>query len=290
MNSFRKCTILLVCIIIPIIGNCQKTIKRTKTPSKKESTSTKKNNSSKKNKISNVGKSLGNSNSQVPKYKKHDLINHLLSNMIYIEGGSFLMGSDDENALDWEKPIHSDTVSSYKIGKYEVTQQEWISIMDTNPSYYIGKNLPVHGASLDDCLEFIRRLNSLSGLQFRLPTEAEWEYAAKGGNNGKGFEFSGSNNIEEVAWYADNCDEIIHAVGMKKPNEIGIFDMSGNVWEWTSDRISNAYNYKRNDLYYVLRGGSWIQQQNDCRVTNRSCSSPQNTGFSYGFRLALDEQ
>ncbi len=151
-----------------------------------------------------------------------------------------------------EKPAHSVTLGDYYIGKFEVTQELWEAVMGSNPSYFKGSNLPVEQVSWDDCQTFIRKLNSLTGKNFRLPTEAEWEYTARGGNRSKGYKYSGSNNISDVAWYWENSGDRVlsgewdydkiknnncrtHPVGMKSPNELGIYDMSGNVYEWCQD-------------------------------------------------------
>ena len=201
--------------------------------------------------------------------------------MIFVEGGTFQMSSN-----------YRVTLSDFYIGKYEVTQKEWVEIMGINPSRFIGENLPVESVSWNDVQEFIQNLNKKKRGNYRLPTEAEWEYAARGGKKSNGYEYSGSHNVDEVAWYNGNSRNRTHAVGTKKPNELGIYDMSGNVWEWCQD-WSGAYpstpltNPKGpssgNNL--VLRGGSWIYYDSYCRVANRDYGSPDGRSDGGGFRL-----
>ena len=178
------------------------------------------------------------------------------------------------------------------MGKYEVTQGLWKAVMGNNRSYFkSGDNYPVENVSWDDCQEFISKLNSLTGKNFRLPTEAEWEYAARGG---QGFKYSGSNNLDEVAWYIDNSGSKTHAVGLKKPNAMGLYDMNGNVWEWCSDWYGNySGDAVSNPLgansgsYRVLRGGSWLGNGFNCRVSNRFNNSPSFRYIYLGLRLCL---
>lgn len=224
-------------------------------------------------------------------------------NMVKVKGSTFKMGSNDSEASDDEKPVHSVTLSDYYIGETEVTQELWRVVMGTNPSYFSGSNKPVENVSWDDCQKFINKLNDLTGLEFRLPTEAEWEYAARGGNKSKGYKYAGSNTISEVAWYNDNaCDGVgknspaygTHPVGTKSPNELGIYDMSGNVYEWCSDwyaiytSVSQTNPTGPSTGYgRVRRGGSWRNDAQDCRVSGRYDSNPDYRFSNCGFRLAL---
>lgn len=216
--------------------------------------------------------------------------------MVFVEGGTFDMGATSEQGSDAssnEEPVHQVTLSSYHIGKYEVTQDLWEAVMGSNPSNFTGARRPVDDVSWDDCQEFIRKLNSLTGQNFRLPTEAEWEFAARGGNS-SGYKYSGSRAIDDVAWYDDNSGYTTHNVGTKSPNELGIYDMSGNVWEWCSDwygeYISSAQtNPKGPDSgsLRVLRGGSWGSLAGYCRVSFRFDLSPDYRYGTLGLRLCL---
>ena len=217
--------------------------------------------------------------------------------MVWVSGGTFTMGATSEqgsDAWDNEKPAHSVTLSGYYIGKYEVTQKLWKAVMGSNPSYFKGDNLPVEQVSWNDVQEFIRKLNQLTGKSYRLPTEAEWEYAARGGSNSRGYKYSGSDNIGSVVWYWDNSNKTTHPVGSKSPNELGIYDMSGNVYEWCSDWYgSYSSSSQRNPKgpasgsNRVNRGGGWSYDARYCRVSSRSGHSPGGGNFSLGFRLVL---
>jgi formylglycine-generating enzyme required for sulfatase activity len=219
--------------------------------------------------------------------------------MVSVEGGTFWMGCSSEqqgSCSGDESPLHSVTVSNFRIAKYEVTQALWKSIMGNNPSNFIGDNLPVENVSWDEAQEFISRLNAATGKQYRLPTEAEWEYAARGGNQSKGYKYSGSDSIEQVAWFESNSGSNTHPVGTKQPNELGIYDMSGNVWEWCYDWFGTYPASAQRDpmgassgSYRVFRGGSWYCSAAGCRVAIRSYISPGNRYYFLGFRLVLSE-
>ena len=234
-----------------------------------------------------------------PKFQNQTItVDGVSFKMIAVEGGTFLMGSpeSDTEANDNEKPQHEVTLSNYYIGETEVTQELWEAVMGSNPSYFVGANLPVEKVSWNDCQEFIGKLNAQTGKTFRLPTEAEWEYAARGGKKSKGYTYSGSNTIDDVAWYVDNSGATTHEVGKKRANELGIYDMSGNVWEWCQDWYGKTYyeNSPSTDPLgpdsgsnRVGRGGSWWSFAGYCRVANRSWGSPGNRDGLLGFRLAL---
>ena len=224
-------------------------------------------------------------------------VNGVSFEMVYVEGGSFDMGATSERGSDAyndEKPVHRVTLSGYYIGKCEVTQELWEAVMGSNPSNFRGAQNPVESVSWNDCQNFIKKLNSLTGRTFRLPTEAEWEYAARGGNQSSHYKYSGSGNIDDVAWYYDNSGSSTHAVGTRTANELGIYDMSGNVWEWCSDWYgfysAGAQTNPQgpsSDSCRVLRGGSWGNDARGCRVSNRNLSGPGNSNGHSGLRLVL---
>ena len=226
-------------------------------------------------------------------------INKLLNNMVYVSGGTFTMGATSEQGNEAEKdekPTHNVTLSSYYICKYEVTQALWQAVMGSNPSYFKGDNLPVEQVSWNDCQAFINRLNSYTGRNFRLPTEAEWEFAARGGNYSRRYKYSGSNYIGDVAWYYDNSGGRTHPVGTKQANELGLYDMSGNVWEWCSDWYGAYKSYSQTDptgpysgSRRVARGGSWYYSARYCRSSNRGNDTPDYSYNGLGLRLVLSQ-
>ena len=219
--------------------------------------------------------------------------------MIDVEGGTFTMGftgetpdSDDENAL----PAHQVTLSSYSIGETEVTQALWVAVMGSNPSSHTGDiSRPVEKVSWNDCQEFITKLNQITGMTFRLPTEAEWEFAARGGNMSHGYTYAGSNTLNDVAWNSNNNSaNTTQPVGQKSPNELGLYDMSGNVWEWCNDYYgvysANAQTNPTGPTSgsdRVARGGSFFNSEGGQRVWFRNRGSEDATGDGLGFRLAL---
>ena len=227
-----------------------------------------------------------------------DILDEIMRNMVYVEGGTFIMGAtaEQKNTEKREEPAHSVTLSSFYIGKYEVTQSLWKAVMGSNPSHFEGDNLPVENVSWNDCQTFLRKLNAMTGKNFRLPTEAEWEFSARGGNLSRGYQYSGSKKIDDVAWYRNNSGSKTHNVGTKAPNELGIYDMSGNVWEWCQDwKGSYSSSAQTNPKgpssgsYRVIRCGGWGSSARFCRVANRSSSSPDDWDCYLGLRLALSQ-
>ena len=224
-------------------------------------------------------------------------VNGVSFEMVYVEGGTFDMGATTEQGSDAdsdEYPVHSVTLSGYYIGMYEVTQELWEAVMGSNPSWFKGAQNPVERVSWNDCQNFIKKLNSLTGRTFRLPTEAEWEYAARGGNQSRHYKYSGSGNIGNVAWYYDNSGSSTHAVGTKSPNELGIYDMSGNVYEWCSDWYGGYSAGAQTNPQgpsagsgRVLRGGSWGSLAGNCRVLFRFYYDPGDSRDFHGLRLVL---
>lgn len=223
--------------------------------------------------------------------------------MIDVEAGTFYMGAQkatsdgqnyDASAYQIESPVHEVSVNAYSIGKFEVTQAQWMAAMGRNPSTNQGENLPVESVTWDEIQEFITLLNEESGLNYRLPTEAEWEFAAKGGNKSDGFKYSGNSVLGACGWYYSNSEANTHEVGCKEANELGIYDMSGNVREWCNDwfayysssGIENPQGPSSGSVK-VNRGGSWTTPGVNCRNTYRHTDSPSDSAQDLGFRLAL---
>jgi formylglycine-generating enzyme len=217
---------------------------------------------------------------------------------VQVPGGSFEMGDTFGDGGESEKPVHEVRLDSFSIGKYPVTQGQWQMVMDNNPSHFkSGESLPVESVSWNDVQGFIAKLNTLTGKNYRLPTEAEWEYAARSG--GKKEKWAGTcdeRELEEYAWYDANSGGTTHTVGLKKPNGLGIYDMSGNVWEWCSDWYDEGY-YRHSALANppgassgsnrVIRGGSWYNNPRNVRAANRIRNTPDNAFNNLGFRLVL---
>ena len=225
--------------------------------------------------------------------------------MVPVEGGTLAMGATAEQGSDAssrEKPVHQVTLSSFSIGQTEVTQELWVAVMGSNPSYFGGSQLPVEQVSWQDCQAFISRLNELTNENFRLPTEAEWEFAARGGNDSQGYKYSGSNDLSSVAWYSYNDSWELrgtgyygtHEVATRNPNELMLYDMSGNVHEWCQDWYG-AYDAGEQvnpvgpagGTTRVYRGGSWYFDEWFCRVSFRNSVSPSYTSYGIGLRLAM---
>jgi formylglycine-generating enzyme required for sulfatase activity len=211
-----------------------------------------------------------------------------------VHGGCFPMGDSSGDAD--EQPVHQICLDDFLIGKYEVTQGQWLQIMGTRPSFFssCGDTCPVESISWDEVQTFITRLNTLNGRTYRLPTEAEWEYACRSG--GKSERYCGGDAIDGVGWYDKNSSSKPHPVGEKSPNGLGIHDMSGNVWEWVNDRFSKEY-YGSTPSHNpagppqgtkrAIRGGSWYNDPRNVRATIRSCDEPDHRSINLGFRLAV---
>ena len=231
--------------------------------------------------------------------------------MVAVEGGTFTMGATSEqgsDAEDDEKPTHQVTLSSYYIGQTEVTQALWTAVMGTtvsqqrdkdDPSYPLsgeGDNFPMYFISWEECQTFVSKLSELTGQKFRLPTEAEWEYACRGGNKSRGYKYSGSNDIDDVAWYWCINVETSSPVATMSPNELGIYDMTGNVCEWCQDWYGSYSSSPQTNptgatsgSYRVYRGGSWGCPAGGCRSSIRIYKTPDYRYDDVGLRLALSE-
>ena len=230
---------------------------------------------------------------------KDPTLDDIIGDMTLVRGGTFTMGctSEQENACtNNEKPAHQVTLSDYYIGRYEVTQFLWKSIMglNYNPSHNQDNNLPVENVSWDDIQTFLEWLNNRTGKEYRLPTEAEWEYAARGGNQSRRYIYSGSNTLDEVGWYDDNSDLKTQPVGMKPSNELGLYDMSGNVDEWVNDLFGSYTDGSLNNptgpesgLSHVVRGGSSLRNEEGARVSSRGGWITSSSNNYLGFRLAI---
>ncbi|MDI6402490.1 SUMF1/EgtB/PvdO family nonheme iron enzyme [Balneolaceae bacterium ANBcel3] len=224
-------------------------------------------------------------------YEKEPDQSHLYGEMVFVQGGRFHRGNE---AIRNAMPVHEVELDDFYIGKYPVTQAQWKAVMGTNPCHFYGDDRPVEKVNWEDAQQFIRKLSILTGKSFRLPTEAEWEYAARGGQMSQGYIYSGSDNLDDVGWFEDNSGAETHPVGQKKPNELGIYDMSGNVYEWCNDWYHSEY-YKKSSPrnpqgpskgdFRLFRGGSWRIGSDYCRCAYRASSFP-GYWFSYvGFRL-----
>lgn len=237
----------------------------------------------------------------VPQEEKKDLeftVHNVPFKMIYVEGGTFQMGAPDNvsDADSDERPLHPVTLNDFHIGETQVTQALWKAVMGTAPFYFKGDDLPAENVSWDDCQEFIKKLNQETGRTFRLPTEAEWEYAAYGGKKREEYKYAGSDDIDSVAWHKGNSDGMTHPVAKKQANELGLYDMSGNVLECCQDIYDSDYYKKSPDcnpcnsssgLDRVLRGGSWDTYDNSCRFYNRFSDRPNHRSIIIGLRLVL---
>ena len=228
------------------------------------------------------------------------ITDRIWSNMVEVKGGVFRMGATPDqggDAFDSERPVNSVKLDTFRICRFQVTQGEWQILMGDNPSHFRGDlSLPVETVSWDDAEFFLAHLNSLTKGRYRFPTEAEWEYAARGGLLSQKYKYSGSNNSDEVAWTSANSEDRPHPVGKLKPNELGLYDMSGNVWEWCRDRYEG---YMEKSLINpqgpasgrirVLRGGGWNNDSDYARVSSRLINLPDSRINYQGFRLAFQD-
>lgn len=218
------------------------------------------------------------------------------TDMVFVEGGQFTMGSNDKDADPDERELKQISVSDFFISRYEVTQSEWDEIMPENLSVFPGKDHPVECVSWDDARLFIERLNRKTGRHYRLPTQEEWEYAAKGGKHATESRYSGGNDLNTVGWTRDNSRRTTHKVGLLKPNALGLYDMTGNVHEWCDglyDSVFYAQDTVMNTEYdlkdiRIFKGGSWGNYAKHCRISNTNYNTRETRSFSIGFRLAED--
>jgi len=227
------------------------------------------------------------------KNNRESILQALADKMVTIPGGTFTMGATIGDTIDNEKPSHLVTISTFRLSKYEVTQEEWEAVMGNNPSKFKGNNCPVGNVSWNDCQEFVKKLNQITGKNYRLPTEAEWEYAARGGIS-NGCKYAGSDNIDKVAWTLSNSDMTTHKVGQKQPNELGLYDMTGNVYEYCADEWYcysdssqiNPTHPGNNNSKRIIRGGSCDNSAENCRITSRRPVYPNDVYSGFGLRLA----
>lgn len=229
----------------------------------------------------------------------NSLIRKLLNDMVHVKGGTFVMGVGATSKHSDENPAHNVTLRDFYLCKYEVTQALWTAVMGSNPAEFkspYGKNYPVEKVSYDDCQNFIRKLNAMTGKRFRLPTEAEWEYAACGGALSKGIQYSGDSDIWNCAWYSANSSSWPHNVGTQSPNELGLYDMFGNVIEWCSDWYGEYGSSAQTNPQgpssgseRVCRGGGWMSPVDRCRPSDRWSCKPDEHHSDLGLRLAASK-
>ena len=228
---------------------------------------------------------------------RHYTVNGVKFTMKYVKGGTFMMGATDNDAMAEadEKPAHSVSVVDYYIGETEVTQELWKAVMGNNPAKFKGENYPIENVSFNDCVRFVEKLSQLTGRRFRLPTEAEWEYAARGGQRSKGYMYAGANDTTSVAWlYTDSLWVRHMPVAAKRPNELGLYDMSGSVWEWCDTMYEpyqgawgNWFNRLIRKRFKVVRGGGFRGFARYARVTNRYAVAAWRNDYTVGLRLAM---
>lgn len=238
------------------------------------------------------------------KTSEHDsLLKNIMKSMVWVEGGKFVMGSDAPEAFAHEKPAHKVELDGFYIAKHELTQGTFNQVMGWNNSYFPCEQCPVNNISWTNAKEFIQKLNLRTSKTFRLPTEAEWEYAAKGGQRANGYDYSGSNNISDIAWFAKNANKKSHPVALKKPNELGLYDMTGNLWEFCEDdmsrsaysthkqknpKISSTDNINQRRMK-VIRGGGYEFNESESLIFRRDGATNNVRMPDIGFRLAMSK-
>ena len=237
----------------------------------------------------------------VPDPLSAESMSHLMNEMVWVEGGTFLMGSNSDKASGAERPAHEVTISGFHMGKFEVSQQLFQEVMRWDHSYFPGEGYPVNNMSWMNAQRFVERLSAKTGKHFRLPTEAEWEYAAKGGMLSKDYDYSGSNSIDEVAWYAGNGERRVHPSGKKKPNELGLYDMTGNLWEFCHDDavlrrypdgpltnpLEGTFEESGSGRVKITRGGGYEFDEDESLVFRRDGVTTNVRLPDVGFRLVM---
>jgi formylglycine-generating enzyme required for sulfatase activity len=237
----------------------------------------------------------------VPKTLSPESMSRLMTEMVWVDGGTFSMGSNSDKASSAERPAHKVTLTGFRMGKFEVSQQLFQEVMGWDHSYFAGKGYPVNNVSWLNIQRFIERLNGMTGKHFRLPTEAEWEYAAKGGRLSKGYKYSGSNKIDAVAWYAGNGERSLHPSGKKMPNELGLYDMTGNLWEFCHDDakmrpypdearsnpLVGTFEKSNSRHAKITRGGGYEFNEDESLVFRRDGATPNVRMPDIGFRLVM---
>tara|TARA_R110000850_G_scaffold217214_2_gene342925 strand:+ start:2375 stop:3139 length:765 start_codon:yes stop_codon:yes gene_type:complete len=251
-----------------------------------------------------VGSAMAEEKDSRPKILSPEAMSRLMKEMVWVEGGSFTMGSNSDEASGAEGPAHNVTLDGFHMGKFEVSQQLFQEVMGWDHSYFPGKGIPVNNVSWANIQRFVERLSGMTGKRFRLPTEAEWEYAAKGGTLSKGYQFSGSNTIDEVAWYAGNGERRVHPSGEKNPNELGLYDMTGNLWEFCHDDarmrpysggdranpLEGSFDKPYSTQAKITRGGGYEFDEDECLVFRRDGATPNVRMPDIGFRVVMVEE
>ena len=248
-----------------------------------------------------AGSAMAKEDGMVPNALSAESVSRLMKEMVWVEGGTFSMGSNSDKASSAERPAHEVMISGFHMGKFEVSQQLFQEVMRWDHSYFAGEGYPANNVSWTNIQRFIERLNAMTGKHFRLPTEAEWEYAAKGGMLSKEYKYSGSNNIDEVAWYAGNGERRLHPSGKKKPNELGLYDMTGNLWEFCHDDadmrpypdgprtnpLVGTFEKSGSERAKITRGGGYEFDEDESLVFRRDGATPNVRLPDIGFRLVM---